>query len=71
MCSTLACRYEQAQTDDGWIDRPVVRLPDGVVYTRIDPARPEDSMIIRIRPGWDDLRLLLAQTRGVGDAISR
>ena len=34
--------------------RPVIRLPArGVIFTRILIDRPETSMIIRLRPGWD------------------
>ncbi len=34
--------------------RPVIRLPGrGVIFTRILIDRPETSMIIRLRPGWD------------------
>ena len=59
---TLAmCRYESARTDEGLIlQRPVIRLPGGVVLTRIDPNQREKSMIMRIRPGWEALRQFLA-----------
>ena len=66
-----ACRYEQAQTDEGLVRRPVVRLPGGVVLTRIDPARQDTSMIMRIRPGWDALRSLLAPKPAVAPGQSR
>ena len=37
--------------------RPVIRCMDrGFILTRIDPAQKETSMLVRIRPGWDDLR---------------
>lgn len=36
--------------------RPVLRLPRGVVCTRVDPQRRDTSMLVRIRPGWDALR---------------
>lgn len=31
-----------------------------VILTRINPNRKETSMIIRPRPGWEDLRAFLA-----------
>ena len=56
----LTARYESAQLDNGVpLQRPVVRLPGGVVLTRIDPLRPETSMIMRIRPGWEELQSYL------------
>lgn len=40
--------------------RPVVRLPgEGVVLTRVNPARRETSMLLRTRPGWNALRTYL------------
>lgn len=54
-------RYETAKMDDGALrERPVIRLPGGIVLTRIDPANRDTSMIMRIRPGWDALRAFLA-----------
>ncbi|KAL3137125.1 hypothetical protein ABBQ32_006698 [Trebouxia sp. C0010 RCD-2024] len=54
-------RYETAKLDDGTLQqRPVVRLPGGVVLTRIDPNNRDTSMIMRIRPGWEALRGFLA-----------
>ena len=46
--------------EDGIGSRPVIRLPDGVVMTRIDPGRRETSMLVRLRPGWESLRAYLA-----------
>ena len=70
-----SARYESAQLDDGVpLQRPVVRLPGGVVLTRIDPMRPETSMIMRIRPGWEELRSYLApdpSKRNAGPGVSR
>lgn len=54
-------RYETARLDDDTLrQRPVVRLPGGVVLTRIDPSNRDTSMIMRIRPGWEALRGFLA-----------
>jgi len=54
--SRLAARPEG---DEG-AQRPVLRLPAaGVVLTRIDPGRRETSMLVRIRPGWEELRAWL------------
>ncbi len=42
--------------------RPVIRLPErGAVLTRISPDRRETSMIMRPRPGWEDLRAYLLE----------
>ena len=46
--------------EDGIVSRPVIRLADGVVMTRIDPGRRETSMLVRLRPGWEALRAYLA-----------
>lgn len=43
------------------MQRPVVRLENNlVVLTRIDPSNRSTSMIMRIRPGWEELRQYLA-----------
>lgn len=57
---TTVCRYESAKLDTGVTQRPVIRLPGGIVLTRIDPSQKDTSMIMRIRPGWDALRAFLA-----------
>ena len=57
---TPVCRYETAKLDAGVTQRPVIRLPGGIVLTRIDPLQKDTSMIMRIRPGWDALRAFLA-----------
>lgn len=56
------CRYEEALLEDGTaVDRPVIRLDQPpVMLTRIDPAKKETSMILRPRPGWEELRSYLA-----------
>ena len=55
------CRYEAARLDDGSIvNRPVIRLPDDEVLTRIKPTDRDTSMIMRIRPGWEALRRYLS-----------
>ena len=54
-------RYETAKLEEGVLrERPVIRLPGGIILTRIDPANRDTSMIMRIRPGWDALRAFLA-----------
>ncbi|GMH39886.1 hypothetical protein BSKO_07790 [Bryopsis sp. KO-2023] len=51
---------EPVEGDDGVVfQRQVVRLSEDCVYTRIDPDRSETSMLIRIRPGWQELRKYL------------
>jgi hypothetical protein len=50
----------EAVDEDGIGSRPVIRLADGVVMTRIDPGRRETSMLVRLRPGWEALRAYLA-----------
>lgn len=47
---TIQATVEGSDADGG--ARPVIRLPGQVVLTRIDPARRETSMLVRIRPGW-------------------
>ena len=43
---------ETAQADDGRpFERPVIRLPDNedTLLTRIEPGRPESSMVFKLR----------------------
>lgn len=47
--------------DANTTDRVVIRLPDyGLIFTRIDKYRRETSMIVRPRPGWNELRAYMA-----------
>lgn len=40
--------------------RPVVRLPDrNLVLTRINPENRDTSVLVRLRPAWEDLRSYL------------
>ncbi|XP_071741885.1 RNA polymerase II C-terminal domain phosphatase-like 2 isoform X3 [Rutidosis leptorrhynchoides] len=40
--------------------RPVIRLPDkNIVLTRINPENRDTSVLVRLRPAWDDLRSYL------------
>jgi len=56
----LPALLEPSADDVAAPPRPVLRLPGcGVVLTRIDPARRDTSMLVRVRPGWDDLRSFL------------
>lgn len=42
------------------------------MLTRIDPLRPITSMIMRIRPGWEELRSYLApDPKKSGPGVSR
>ena len=51
------CRWELVA---GSIQRPVIRRMDkAVVFTRIIPEQPETSMIVRFRPGWEELRAVI------------
>ena len=65
----LAAQPEASAEDAAAPPRPVLRLPGGggVVLTRIDPARRDTSMFVRVRPGWDELRAFLTG----GDRRSR
>ena len=65
----LAAQPEASAEDAAAPPRPVLRLPGGggVVLTRIDPARRDTSMLVRVRPGWDELRAFLTG----GDRRSR
>ena len=57
---------ETALREDGTtVQRPIIRLNlnrqfSNVVLTRIDPLNRNTSMLLRIRPGWEDLRRYLA-----------
>eukprot|EP00200_Dunaliella_tertiolecta_P007936 CAMPEP_0202376530 /NCGR_PEP_ID=MMETSP1127-20130417/7007_1 /ASSEMBLY_ACC=CAM_ASM_000462 /TAXON_ID=3047 /ORGANISM="Dunaliella tertiolecta, Strain CCMP1320" /LENGTH=841 /DNA_ID=CAMNT_0048974333 /DNA_START=163 /DNA_END=2685 /DNA_ORIENTATION=- len=55
-------RLETAYLEDGsTIQRPVIRLQDGlIILTRIDPLNSKTSMLLRVRPGWNELRAFLA-----------
>ena len=63
----ISAQSEAPAEDAAAPPRPVLRLPSGVVLTRIDPARRDTSMLVRVRPGWDDLRAFLTG----GDRSSR
>ncbi|KAK9069967.1 hypothetical protein SSX86_010365 [Deinandra increscens subsp. villosa] len=42
------------------VQRPVIRLPDkNVVLTRINPEIRDTSVLVRLRPAWEDLRSYL------------
>ncbi|BDA46182.1 probable RNA polymerase II C-terminal domain phosphatase-like 1 at N-terminal half [Coccomyxa sp. Obi] len=58
---TYSASVEEAKPEAGMrpVPRPVIRLDNGVVLTRIDPDRKETSMLFRTRPGWHKLRLWL------------
>ncbi|XP_024380823.1 RNA polymerase II C-terminal domain phosphatase-like 1 [Physcomitrium patens] len=45
--------------------RPIVRLPErNVILTRINPAVRDTSVLVRLRPNWDELKVyLLAKGR--------
>ncbi|CAO2841687.1 unnamed protein product [Amaranthus hypochondriacus] len=44
----------------GTVVRPVVRLPDkNLVLTRINPENRDTSVLVRLRPAWDELRSYL------------
>lgn len=48
------CRWEAI---DSVLQRPIVRRPDkGVIFTRIKPQDKITSMIVRQRPGWEEMR---------------
>jgi hypothetical protein len=53
---------ENAELEDGnTVQRPVIRLPNGlIILTRIDPLNSKTSMLLRVRPGWNELRAFLA-----------
>ena len=66
----LAAAPEPADDEAGGpVLRPILRLPaSGVILTRIDPLRRETSMLVRIRPGWADLRAFLVGDDRTSDA---
>ncbi|XP_038720593.1 RNA polymerase II C-terminal domain phosphatase-like 2 isoform X3 [Tripterygium wilfordii] len=44
----------------GKIVRPVIRLPErGIVLTRISPEIRDTSVLVKLRPAWEDLRSYL------------
>ncbi|KAL9224814.1 hypothetical protein vseg_000814 [Gypsophila vaccaria] len=47
--------------------RPVIRLPDNnLVLTRINPENRDTSVLVRLRPAWEDLRsYLIAKGRNL------
>ncbi len=51
------CRFEDVCTEPGKrrVMRPVIEVP-GRILTRINPHKVETTMIMHIRPGWEDLR---------------
>ena len=51
------CRNEDVCTEPGnqTVRRPVIKVP-GRILTRINPHKMETTMIMHIRPGWEDLR---------------
>ncbi|CAD7703580.1 unnamed protein product [Ostreobium quekettii] len=54
-------REETVESGNGVTSRPIIRIPEaGLVLTRIDSSKPETSMVIRIRPGWENLRAYLS-----------
>lgn len=62
-------RWEKVRLESGKqeeVQRPVIRmkdergLDDSLILTRINPAERRTSMIIRVRPGWEELRAYLA-----------
>jgi len=49
-------RWEEVCTEPGRrVKRPVIRVP-GRILTRIDPQKMDTTMVMHIRPGWEDLR---------------
>lgn len=50
-------RVEPVEGVPGIPDRPVLRAPEeGVIFTRINPMETKTSMLIRTRPGWEELK---------------
>ncbi|KAK6943106.1 Double-stranded RNA-binding domain [Dillenia turbinata] len=45
--------------------RPVIRLHErNIVLTRINPENRDTSILVRLRPAWEDLRSYLTATKG-------
>ncbi|KAF3322863.1 RNA polymerase II C-terminal domain phosphatase-like 1 isoform X3 [Carex littledalei] len=43
--------------------RPVIRLLDrGIILTRINPSERDTSVLVKIRPGWEEIRSYLTPT---------
>ena len=62
-----AAAAESAVTAPGEVTfRPVIRLPSPhcrggqMIFTRIDPANVGTSMLVHVRPGWEELHAYLA-----------
>lgn len=67
-----APRLETAYLDSGVaVQRPVIRLGGSIFLTRIDPSKPSTSMLLRYRPGWQDLAQALAGAGASGDGKQR
>lgn len=62
----MEAAFTEPTGDGGEIERPVIRLMRGedyvTVFTRIDPANANTSMIIRVRAGWEKLKQELMAT---------
>ncbi|XP_078166644.1 C-terminal domain phosphatase-like 1 isoform X1 [Carex rostrata] len=42
------------------MNRPIIRLPErGIVLTRINPSVRDTSVLVKLRPGWEELRSYL------------
>lgn len=63
----LLRRLETSTTTEfGTVTRNVVRLPgDKVIFSRVDPTRPETSFVYRGRPGFKQLSAFLAEPTGM------
>ena len=62
-----AATAESATTAPGEVTfRPVIRLPSPhcrggqMIFTRIDPANKGTSMLVHVRPGWEEMHGYLA-----------
>ena len=54
---SIFCRMEVV---DQHMQRPVLRhLKHSFILTRIVPEDPSTSMLIRLRPGWEELRMAI------------
>jgi hypothetical protein len=63
-CCSLVPAREPSHRGPGGAVRPVVQAAQDacgqrVVLTRVDPADPASSVLLRVRPGWERLRQML------------
>jgi hypothetical protein len=52
---------------DQYVERPVIRIPElGLIFSRIVADLPHTSLIMHVRPGWEDLYQTLCPEQAPG-----